>query len=104
MSAQKTKISIQPLGDRIVVSPVKEAEKTKSGIILPDTVNKEKPAQGRVMAIGDGERIKKFGVKKGDIVIFKEYGGTEFKIDGAEYKVLSLSSDPKDDEILAVLK
>lgn len=91
-------ISIKPLGDRIVVSPVKELGKTKSGIILPETADKEKPAQGKVVSIGAGEKIKKSGIKKGDEVVYEKYAGTEFKIGDIEYKIL------KEDEILAILE
>ena len=90
--------SIKPLGDRVVVLPVKESEKTKSGIILPETADKEKPAQGKVAAMGGGEKIKKSGLKKGDEIVFEKYAGTEFKIGGIEYKIL------KEDEILAILE
>lgn len=89
---------IKPLGDRAVVAPVKEADKTKSGIILPETADKEKPAQGRVVAIGAGEKIKKSGIKKGDEVVYEKYSGTEFKVGGVEYKIL------KEEEILAILE
>lgn len=92
------KLSIKPLGDRVVVLPLKESEKTKSGIILPETADKEKPAQGKVMAIGGGEKIKKSGLKKGDEVVFEKYAGTEFKIGNVEYKIL------KEEEILAILE
>lgn len=92
------KTSIKPLGDRVVVLPVKESEKTKSGIILPETADKEKPAQGKVISIGLGEKIKKSGVRKGDEIVFEKYAGTEFKIGGVEYKIL------KEDEILAILE
>ena len=92
------KISIKPLGDRVVVLPVKESEKTKSGIILPETADKEKPAQGKVAAMGGGEKIKKSGLKKGYEIVFEKYAGTEFKIGGIEYKIL------KEDEILAILE
>lgn len=91
-------ISIKPLGDRLVVSPVKELGKTKSGIILPETADKEKPAQGKVVSIGAGEKIKKSGIRKGDEIIFEKYAGTEFKIGDIEYKIL------KEDEILAILE
>jgi len=91
-------LSIKPLGDRVVIAPIKETEKTKSGIILPETIDKEKPAQGRVVAIGAGEKIKKSGVKKGDEVVYEKYSGTEFKIGGVDYKIL------KEEEILAVLE
>lgn len=90
--------SIKPLGDRAVVEPVKEAHKTKSGIILPETADKEKPAQGKVFAVGSGEKIKKSGLRKGDEIVFEKYAGTEFKIGGIEYKIL------KEDEILAILE
>jgi len=89
---------IKPLGDRVVVAPTKEADKTKSGIILPETVDKEKPAQGKVVAMGAGEKIKKSGVKKGDEVVYEKYAGTEFKIGNVEYKIL------KEEEILAILE
>ncbi len=92
------KISIKPLGDRVMVAPTKEANKTKSGIILPETIDKEKPAQGKVVAMGAGEKIKKSGVKKGDEVVYEKYAGTEFKIGGIEYKIL------KEEEILAILE
>ena len=91
-------LAIKPLGDRIVVAPIKEAEKTKSGIILPETADKEKPAQGKVISIGAGDKIKKSGIKRGDEVVFEKYAGTEFKINGVEYKIL------KEEEILAILE
>lgn len=92
-------IYIKPLGDRAVVLPLKESEKTKSGIILPETADKEKPAQGKVVAIGGGEKIKKSGLKKGDEVVFEKYAGTEFNPPGGgEYKIL------KEEEILAILE
>lgn len=89
---------IKPLGDRAVIEPIREAEKTKSGIILPETADKEKPAQGRVLVVGNGEKIKKSGIKKGDEVVFEKYSGTEFKIGGADYRIL------KEEEILAILE
>jgi len=91
-------LAIKPLGDRIVVTPVKEPEKTKSGIILPETADKEKPAQGKVAAIGRGAKIKKSGIKIGDEVVFEKYAGTDFKIGGVDYKIL------KEDEVLAILE
>ena len=90
--------SIKPLGDRAVIAPVKEAGKTKLGIILPETADKEQTAQGRVVAIGNGEKIKKAGIKKGDEVVYEKYSGTEFKIGDIEYKIL------KEEEILAILE
>lgn len=93
-----TQFHIKPLGDRAVIAPVKEAGKTKSGILLPETADKEKPAQGRVVAVGNGEKIKKSGIKKGDEVVYEKYSGTEFKVGDIEYKIL------KEEEILAILE
>jgi len=88
-------MKLQPLGDRIVVEPISEEETTKGGIILPDTVDKEKKAEGKVIAVGDGEKIKKLGLNEGDRVIFGKYAGEEVKIGDVEYKVLS------EDDVLA---
>ena len=92
------KLSLKPLGDRVVVQPSeKEGEKKlASGIIIPETVDKEKPAQGTVVAVGsgkyeDGKRIP-LQVKVGDTVLFSKYGYDEVKIEGQEYYILSESS------------
>ncbi len=94
-------MGIRPLHDRIIVKRTEEEEKTKGGIIIPDTA-KEKPVEGKVIAIGEG-RIKKDGtkipleVKVGDRVLFTKYGGTEVKIDGEEHLMM------REDDILAVV-
>ena len=86
-------MNIKPLGDRLVIKATASEEKTKSGIVLPDTA-KEKPQQGEVMAVGTG-RILDSGaraamdVKVGDKVLYAKYAGTEFKLDGIEYLVLA---------------
>ena len=97
------KLSLKPLGDRVVVLPSeKEGEKRlASGIIIPETVDKEKPMKGEVIAVGvgkyeDGKRVP-LQVKVGDTVLFSKYGYDEAKINGQEYYILSESS------ILAVL-
>lgn len=83
---------LQPLGDRVVVKPMPKEEVTKGGIVLPDTV-KEKPQEGKVLAVGpgrmteDGKRIA-MDVKVGDVVIYAKYGGTEIKEDGDELIIL----------------
>ena len=83
---------LQPLADRVLVKPIEKEEKTKSGIYLPDTA-KEKPQEGKVLAIGpgkmseDGKRIA-MDLKIGDIVIYAKYGGTEIKIDDDELIIL----------------
>jgi len=85
-------IKLQPLGDRVVVKPGEKEERTKSGIVLPDTA-KEKPQEGEVMAVGpgrmtdDGKRIVP-DVKVGDTVIYAKYGGTEIKIESETLVIL----------------
>ncbi|MBU0671111.1 MAG: co-chaperone GroES [Patescibacteria group bacterium] len=91
-------MSLKPLGDRILVKPLTEEETTKSGIVLPDTVDKEKKAEGEVMGIGDGEDIKKLGLVEGDKVLFGQYSGEDVKYEDDELKFL------KYDEVLAVVK
>ena len=94
-------MKLQPLGDRIVVKPKEEDDSTtKSGLVIPDTA-KEKPQLGEVLAVGpgdyqDGERIP-LDVKVGDLVFYSKYGGTEVKVEGEEYLVLSSR------DVLAVL-
>ena len=92
------KLSLSPLGDRVVVKPAeKEGEKKlASGIIIPETVDKEKPAQGEVVTVGpgkfeDGKRVP-MQVKVGDRVIFSKYGFDEVKVDGQEYYILAESN------------
>ncbi len=91
-------MKLKPLGDRIIVKSVAEEEVTKSGIVLPDTVEKEKKEEGEVIAIGDGEKITKLGLKEGDKVIFGKYSGEEVTIDEVEYKVL------KEEDVLAKIE
>jgi len=85
-------VKLQPLGDRLVVKPMESEEKTKSGIYLPDTA-KEKPQEGKVIAVGpgkmtdDGKRIP-VDVEVGDIVIYAKYGGSEIKMEGEDYIIL----------------
>jgi len=85
-------VKMQPLGDRLVVKPIEGEEVTKGGIVLPDTA-KEKPQEGKVLAVGpgrlseDGKRIA-MEVKVGDVVLYVKYGGTEVKIEGEELMVL----------------
>ena len=84
---------IKPLGDRVVIQVLEKEEKTKSGIFLPDTA-KEKPQEGKIVAVGtgkvldNGQRVA-LDVKEGDRIIFSKYAGTEIKIDGQEYLILS---------------
>jgi len=93
-------IKLKPLADRLVVKPIEGEEVTKGGIVLPDTA-KEKPQEGKVLAVGpgrlseDGKRIA-MDVKVGDIVIYSKYGGTEYKIDDEEVIIL------RESDILAI--
>jgi chaperonin GroES len=85
-------MKIRPLEDRVVVEPLEAEEKTRGGIVLPDTA-KEKPQQGKVIAVGPGRMLDTGeratpAVKKGDIVIFAKYGGAEIELDRKEYKIL----------------
>ncbi|MBN1608278.1 MAG: co-chaperone GroES [Polyangiaceae bacterium] len=95
-------MKIRPLQDRIIVKRVKEEEKTKGGIIIPDTA-KEKPIEGEVIAVGSGKvlddgKIRKPDVKEGDRVLFGKYAGTEVKIEGEEHLIL------REDDILGIIE
>jgi chaperonin GroES len=84
---------VRPLGDRVVVKPKPREEKTKGGVILPDTASKERPMQGEVIAVGPGRhtddgKLIPISVEVGQQVLFAKYAGTEFKIDDKEYLIL----------------
>jgi len=86
-------MKLRPLNDHLVVKPLPKEEVTKSGIILPDTINKERPEQGEVIAVGpgrleEGKRVE-MSVKVGDKVMFKKYAPDEVKIDDVEYLVIA---------------
>lgn len=94
-------MKVKPIGDRVLVKPAKEEESKKGGIIIPDSA-KEKPQEGKVIAVGTGktdENGKKlpFEVKVGDRVLISKYGGTEIKIDGEEHQIL------REDDILGII-
>jgi chaperonin GroES len=99
---QTMTMTVKPLGDRVLVRPLEEKETKKGGIIIPDTA-KEKPQEGKIVALGtgkvddDGKKIP-FEVKKGDRVMYSKYGGTEIKIDGEEHLIL------REDDILGILE
>lgn len=87
-----SKLNIKPLGDRIVIKPMEAEEKTKGGIILPDTV-KEKPVEGTIVAAGPGRKsddgkIVEMEVKVGEKILYGKYSGTEVTIDGEEYLIM----------------
>ena len=94
-------LSVKPIGDRVLVEAVEEKETKKGGIIIPDTA-KEKPQEGKVVALGTGkvnEEGKKveFTVRKGDKVLISKYGGTEIKVDGESYLIM------REDDILGII-
>ena len=95
-------MNVKPLGDRVLVQAIEQDEVKKGGIIIPDTA-KEKPQEGKVVAIGTGKRDENgklipFEVKKGDRVLVTKYGGTEIKLEGKEFKILN------SEDVLAVLE
>ncbi len=95
-------MTIRPLQDRVIIKRVKEEEKSKGGIIIPDSA-KEKPIEGKVVAFGNGKvledgTVRKLDVKAGDTVLFGKYSGTEVKIDGEEHLIL------REDDILGVIE
>lgn len=89
---------IKPLGDRVLVRPKLAEEVTKSGIVLPDTADKEQKEQGEIVAVGGGAKIKKLHLKPGQMVVFGKYGGEEIEIDKVEYKFL------KEEDILGTVE
>jgi chaperonin GroES len=94
-------MAIRPLHDRIIVKRLEEEQKTKGGIIIPDSA-KEKPLEGAVIAVGNGRilengQVRAMDVKKGDKILFGKYAGTEIKIEGEEHLIL------REDDVLAVI-
>lgn len=98
-------VKIKPLGDRVLIEPLSEearAKKTKYGIVIPDTADKEKPQEGMVIAVGEGRRsengtLHPLSVKKGDKVLFSKYGPSEIKVDDKEYLIA------KEEDIYAII-
>ncbi len=95
-------MAIEPLGDRVLVKSLEAGEEKKGGIIIPDTA-KEKPQEGKVLAVGKGKSLKDgkkvaLGVKKGERILFAKYSGTEVQYEGKEYLIMG------EDDILAIIK
>ena len=93
--------TIKPLGDRVLVKRLEAEEMTAGGIVLPDTA-KEKPKQGKIIAVGDGRQLEsgevaEIQVKKGDVVLYGKYSGTEVNVDGKDYLIL------RESDVLAIL-
>lgn len=96
-------MKIKPLADHILIEPIKEEEKTKTGILLPETAEKERPEQGRVIAVGPGRKtpsgkVIPLEVKPGDKVLFTKYGPNEIKVEDKEYLIA------KEEDILAIIE
>ena len=96
-------MKIRPLQDRLIVERVKEETTTAGGIIIPDTVSKEKPQEGKVIAVGKGKvtpegKVLALDVKEGDRVLFGKYAGSEIKVEGKEYLIM------REDDILGVIE
>jgi chaperonin GroES len=89
-------LSIKPLSDRVIVKPAEAEEKTKGGIIIPDTA-KEKPQKGTVMAAGPGKKDEPVTVKVGDTVLYGKYAGTEINFEGEDYLIM------RESDILAIV-
>jgi len=96
-------MKIKPISDYILIEPIKEEEKTKSGILLPQSAEKERPEQGKVIAVGPGKKTEEgkiipVSVKAGQKVLFTKYGPNEIKVDGKEYLIA------KEEDILAIIE
>lgn len=89
-------LKIQPLSDRVLIEPMAAEQKTASGLYIPDTA-KEKPQQGKVVAVGKGKKDHDMTVKVGDTVLYGKYSGTELKLDGSEYLMM------REEDILAIV-
>ncbi|HQJ90522.1 MAG: co-chaperone GroES [Paludibacteraceae bacterium] len=89
-------MNIKPLADRVLIKPAAAEEKTASGIIIPDSA-KEKPLKGEVLAVGKGTKDEEMVVKKGDVVLYGKYAGTELELDGEKYLIMRQS------DILAII-
>lgn len=103
MGVSIKKMNFKPLSNHLFLEPLEEEKKTKGGIVLPETAEKEKPVKGKVLAVGPGKRNDKgetvpVAVKVGDTVLFKKYGPDEFEFDGKKYLV------GDEDDILAIIE
>ena len=99
--AKRKSVKVRPLDDRVMVRPLEAEEKTEGGIVLPDTA-KEKPQKGEIVAAGEGKLIEDgtradMTVKKGDVVLYGKYSGTEVKIDGEDYTIM------RESDVLAII-
>lgn len=97
-------MKVKPIGNRILVQPLKQEEVTASGIVLPASAEKEKKSQGKIIALGNGEEIQRLGLKEGDTVIFGRYSGEEIEIENEQFKILNVSKEKDDSDVLAIVE
>lgn len=101
-------MNVKPIGNRILVSPIKEEEVTKSGIVLAPTLEKEKKARGKIVAVGTGEEITKLGLTVGSEVVFGKYSGDDVEVEEngekVEYKVLYVGREKDESDVLAIVE
>lgn len=101
-------MQVQPIGNRVLVKQLSTEEVTKSGILLPATADKEKKAQGKIVAIGNGSAITELGLKIGDTVVFGKYAGDEVEMEEngekIEYKILYVGKEKDESDVLAVVQ
>jgi len=101
-------MKVRPIGNRILVKQLSTEEVTKSGIVLPGSVEKEKKAQGKIVEVGTGEDIAKQNLKIGDTVVFSSYAGTEVEVEDngekVEYKVLYVGREKDDSDVVATIE
>jgi|SRR4051812_14273724 chaperonin GroES len=96
-------MKVHPIGDRILIQPIKQEETTKSGIVLPVGSEKEKKSQGKIVAVGNGEAIQKLGLKEGDTIVYGQFSGSEVEVDGEELRILYVGKDEDRNEVLATI-
>ncbi len=101
-------MQVKPIGNRILVKQLSTDEVTKSGIVLPETADKEKKAQGTIIAVGNGTEISSLGLKVGDKVVFGKYSGDEVEMDEdgkkIEYKILYVGKEKDESDVLAIVE
>lgn len=101
-------MNVKPVGNRILVKQNTPEEVTASGIVLPNSADKEKKTQGTIIALGNGEEVEKSGLKVGDVVLFGKYAGDEIEVqengETIEYKVLSVGEEKDEGDVLAILE
>lgn len=101
-------MKVKPIGNRVLVKQLSTEEVTKSGIVLPATADKEKKAQGKIVALGNGEMVASLGLKIDDVVVFGKYAGDEVEVEESgeksEYKILYVGKEKDESDVLAIVE